>query len=82
MIKGNQFLRNCYVDQGKKPLSLDEVRDCYFDTAKNTVPADYFESNEQKLHRRFNHLASKIQYDDDEKVTMEEFIRLYCTRRT
>ena len=80
-IKGNPLLRNCYVDKGKKPLEVEELKECCMETFKENMTPEYYKHEEDRLSRYFDHLAKKINFDDDEKVPMEEFIRLYCTRR-
>jgi len=80
-VKNNFLLRNCYVDKGKKPLEVDELKECVFETLKENSTSEYYEKYEPQYLNAFDYLAKKIKFDDDEKVTMDEFIRLFCTRR-
>lgn len=80
-IKNNPLLRNCYIEKGKKPLNLEELKECVIETYRNTTVPELFEPSEKKINDRFDFLAKKIKFDDDEKVPMDEFIRLFCTHR-
>lgn len=80
-IKNNPLLRNCYVDKGKKPLELDELKECYMETFEQNMTPEYFEHSKPKIIKLFDYFSEKIKFDENEKVPMNEFIRLFCTRR-